>query len=170
MKTVEESEVPAEKGDSAPDREAEVPQAAAAADRPEVEADREDRKAKDAIGTQKKDEKSGPTSPSIPVSHAPKHTDDDGDLRDTAMILEVTSAQESCGGGRKYVNTPYPGEAPHFQESRSYLASAKPAEYKLHRRYIAQHVLAREAGEPFMYAVIQNKAITRERRRVEESS
>ena len=36
MKPVEELEVPAEKGDSAPDREAEVPQAAV--DHPEVEA------------------------------------------------------------------------------------------------------------------------------------
>ena len=55
------------------------------------------------------------------------------------------------------------------QESRSSLASrgtrtsAKPAEYKSNRKYIAQHVLAREAGEPVMYAVIRNKAITQER-------
>ena len=39
----------------------------------------------------------------------------------------------------------------------------KPAEY-----YITQHVLAREAGEPFMCAVIRNKAIGQERVTAEE--
>ena len=84
-----------------------------------------------------------------------------------------------------YVNTPYPehaGEAPelkpvenrHYQESSSYLASrgsrtsARPAEHRSNRRFIVQHVLAREAGEPFIYAVIRNKAIARERVTAEE--
>ena len=99
------------------------------------------------------------------------------------MTSKGTSAQESRGGVRNYVNTPYPedpGKAPELkpaevrrlQESRSYLASrgtsAKPPEYKSNRKYIAQHVLAREAGEPFMYAVIRNKAITQERVTAEE--
>ena len=84
-----------------------------------------------------------------------------------------------------YANTPYPEhpeEAPElkpaevrrFQESSSYIASrgsrtsARPAEHRSNRRFIVQHVLAREAGEPFIYAVIRNKAITWERVTAEE--
>ena len=66
---------------------------------------------------------------------------------------------------RNYVNTPYPehpGEAPDLKPS------ARPAEHRSNRRFIVQHVLAREAGEPFIYAVIRNKAITRERVTAEE--
>ena len=149
MKPVEEAEVPAGKG----------------------------------VDTQKKDEVPGPKSPSVPISHAPKYTDDDGDLRDTAATPRGASTQESRGGVHNYVNTPYPehpGEAPelkpaevrHFKESGSYHASrgsrtsARPAEHRSNRRYIVHHVLAREAGEPFMYAVIRNKAINREYARV----
>ena len=83
------------------------------------------------------------------------------------------------------MNTPYPEhpeEAPelkpaevrHHQEPSSYLSSrgsrtsARPAEHRSNRRFIVQHVLAREAGEPFIYAVIRNKAITRERVTAEE--
>ena len=68
---------------------------------------------------------------------------------------------------RNYANTPYPELKPaqvrRFQESSSYYASrgsrtsARPAEHRSNRRFIVQHVLAREAGEPFMYAVIRNK-------------
>ena len=84
-----------------------------------------------------------------------------------------------------YVDTPYPehpGEAPELmpaevrrhQEQSSYLSSrgsrtsARPTEHRSNRRFIVQHVLAREAGEPFIYAVIRNKAITWERVAAEE--
>ena len=72
MKPEEEAEVPVEGKESAPDREAEVPQAAAAASQPSLELpaarqaaspDREGRKAKDPVDTQKKDETPGPTIP-----------------------------------------------------------------------------------------------------------
>ena len=126
------------------DREVEVPQAAAAADRPEVE----------APAVERADSPDRGTSPSILMSHASKW------------------------GFARYRDDPsmhnYALPRPPFQESRSYLAlrglrtSTKPAEYKSHRRYIVQHVLAREAGEPFMYAVIRNKAITQERVTAEE--
>ena len=62
-----------------------------------------------------------------------------------------------------------PAEVRHHQEQSSYLSSrgswtsARPAEHRSNKRFIVQHVLAREAGEPFIYAVIRNKAITRER-------
>ena len=65
MEPEEEAEVPAEGKGKAPDREAEVPQTAAAASRPSVESpaakraaspDREERRAKDPVDTQKKDE------------------------------------------------------------------------------------------------------------------
>ena len=91
-------EVPAEGKGKAPDREAEVPQAAAAASQPSVESpaakraaslDREERRAKDPVDTQKKDETTGPTGPGMPISYAPKYTDDDGDLRDTAARREL---------------------------------------------------------------------------------
>ena len=194
MESEEEAEVPVEGKGSAPDREAEVPQAAAAASRPTVESpaakraaspDREERRAKDPVDTQKRDETPGPTGPGMPISYAPKYTDDDGDLRDTAATPKGASTQESRGGMHNYVSTPYPehpGEAPelkpaevrHHQESSSYIASrglrtsARPAEHRSNRRFIVQHVLAREAGEPFIYAVIRNKAITRERVTAEE--
>ena len=84
-----------------------------------------------------------------------------------------------------YANTPYPEhpeEAPelkpaevrHHREHSSYLSSrgsrtsARPAESRSIRRFIVQHTLAREAGEPFIYAVIRNKAITQERVTAEE--
>ena len=172
--------------------EAEVLQAAAAASRPTEESPaakraaspvREGRRAKGPVDTQEKGGKPGPISPGVPISYAPKYTDDDGDLRDTAATPKGASTQESRGGMRNYANTPYPehpGEAPElkpaevrrFQESSSYLASrgsrtsARPAEHRSNRRFIVQHVLAREAGEPFIYAVIRNTAGYR--RRVEE--
>ena len=135
--------------------------------------------------SQKKDETPGATGPGMPISYAPKYTDDDGDLRDTAANPKGASTQESRGGMHNYVNTPYPehpGEAPDLkpaevrrrQEQSSYLSSrglrtsARPAEHRSNRRFIVQHVLAREAGEPFIYAVIRNKAITRERVTAEE--
>ena len=180
MKPEEEAEVPVEGKGNAPDREAEVPQAAAAASQPSVELpaakraaspDREGRKAKDTVNTQKKDETPGSTGPGTPISFAPKYTDDDGDLRDTASTPKQASTQESRGGIHNYVSTLYPehpGEAPELKpEQSSYLSSrgsrtsARP-EHRSNRRFIVQHVLAREAGEPFIYAVIRNKAITRE--------
>ena len=87
MEPEEEAEVPAEGKGKAPDREA-----AAAASQPSVESpaakrvaspDREGHRAKDPVDTQKKDETPGPTGPGMPISYAPKYTDDDGDLRDT---------------------------------------------------------------------------------------
>ena len=194
MEPEEEAEVPAEGEGKAPDREAEVPQAAAAASGPSVESpaakraaspDREERRAKDPVDTQKKDDAPNLTGPGMPISYAPKYTDDDGDLRDTAATPKGASTQESRGGMHNYVDTPYPehpGEAPELmpaevrrhQEQSSYLSSrgsrtsARPAEHRSNRRFIVQHVLAREAGEPFIYAVIRNKAITRERVTAEE--
>ena len=56
--------------------------------------------------TQKKDETPGPTGPGMPISYAPKYTDDDWDLRDTAATPKGASTQESRGGMRNYVNTP----------------------------------------------------------------
>ena len=86
----------------------------AAASRPTVEspaakrAASPDSRAKDPVDTQKRDEKPGPTSPGVPISYAPKYTDDDGDLRDTAATPKGASTQESRGGMHNYVNTPYP--------------------------------------------------------------
>ena len=62
----QEAEVPIEGKGNAPDREAEVPQAAAAASRPTVESPpvREDRRAKNPVDTQEKGEKPG--SPMLP--------------------------------------------------------------------------------------------------------
>ena len=139
----------------------------------------------DPVDTQKKDETPNPAGPGVPVSYAPKYTDDDGDLRDTAATPKAASTQESRGGIHNYANTPYPehpGEAPelkpaevrHHCERSSYMSSrgsrtsARPAENRTNRRFIVQHILAREAGEPFIYAVIRNKAITRERVTAEE--
>ena len=98
MKPEEEAEVPVEGKGNAPDREAEVPQAAAAVSQPSVELptataspDREGRKAKGPVDTQKKDETPGPTGPGMPISYAPKYADDDGDLRDTASTPKGAS-------------------------------------------------------------------------------
>ena len=177
-----------------PEEEAEVPAEgegeAAAASEPPVESPAAKRAAspvreeRDPVGTQKKDETPDPVGPGVPISYAPKYTDDDGDLRDTATTPKAASTQEFRGGIHNYANTPYPehpGEAPelkpavrHHREHSSYLSSrgsrtsARPAESRSNRRFIVQHVLAREAGEPFIYAVIRNKAITRERVTAEE--
>ena len=106
------------------------------------------------------------------ISYAPKYTDDDGDLRDTAATPKAASTQESRGGIHNYANTPYPehpGEAPE-------LKAAEVRRHREHSSYLSsrgsrtsvQHTLAREAGEPFIYAVIRNKAIARERVTAEE--
>ena len=189
MEPEEEAEVPAEGEGEAPDKKAKVPQDAAAASGPSAKRAaspvREERRAKDPADTQKKDETPDLAGPSVPISYAPKYTDDDGDLRDTAATPKGASTQESRGGIHNYVDTPYPehpGKAPelkpaevrHHREQSSYLSSrgsrtsARPAESRSNRRFIVQHVLAREAGEPFIYAVIRNKAITRERVTAEE--
>ena len=52
--------------------------------------------------------------------------------------------------------------------SRGSRTLARPAENRTNRRFIVQHVLAREAGEPFIYAVIRNKAIAQGRVTAEE--
>ena len=82
---------------------------------------------------------------------------------------------------RNYVNTPYPehpgGAGAEVRGGYAFSGvkllpcferSARPAEHRSNRRFIVQRVLAREAGEPFIYAVIRNKAITRERVTAEE--
>ena len=118
MEPEEEAEVPAEGKGKAPDREAEVPQTAAAASRPSVESpaakraaspDREERRAKDPVDTQKKDDRPGPTGPGMPISFAPKYTDDDRDLRDTAATLKGASTQESRGGHAQLCGHTLPG-------------------------------------------------------------
>ena len=183
MEPVEEADVSAGEKGNASDRETQATQEPAEdppAAKRAVSPDREGRKAKGPADTQGKDEKASPVSPGVPISYAPKYADDDGDLRDTAKTPKADSTQDSRGGMRNYVDTPYPehpGEAPElkpadvrpYREEASYVASrgsrtsARPAEHRSNRRFIVQHVLAREAGEPFMYAVIRNKAITRER-------
>ena len=74
-----------------PGREAEVPQATTTTTEPSVESSaakraaspvREERRARDPVGTQKKEEASGTFGPGVPISYAPKYTDDDGDLRE----------------------------------------------------------------------------------------
>ena len=184
MEPEKEAEAPAVGEEETPGREAEVPQATTTTTEPSVESPaakraaspvREERRAREPAGDQ----------PGVPISYAPKYTDDDGDLRDTAATPKAASTQESRGGIHNYANTPYPehpGEAPelksaevrHHREHSSYQStrgsrtSARPAESRSNRRFIVQHVLAREAGEPFIYAVIRNKAITRERVTAEE--
>ena len=174
-----ESEVPVEKGDGARDREAKVPQAAAAI-RPAVEAPAakraacfsDSRNAKDPIGTQKKDERPGPASPSMPVSHAPKYTDDDGDLRDTATTPKGASAQDR-GGHAQLREHALPGASGGSTGAETCGGPAFSGVkilpcVKGQRGHLRQHVLAREANEPFMYAFIRNKAITWERATAEE--
>ena len=164
MEPGEEEEVPVEGKGNAPDREAEVPQAAAAASQPSWNClqPRERRlpigrdAAKGPVDTKKKDETPAPTGPGMPISYAPKYTDDDGDLRDTAATPKGASTQEPRGGIHNYVSTPYPehsGEAPelkpaevrHHQEQSSYLSSrgsrtsARPAEHRSNRRFTVQH-------------------------------
>ena len=129
MEPEEEAEVPAEDEGETPDREAEVPQAAAAASGPSVESPaakraalpvRKERRAQDPVDTQKKDETPDPVGPGVPISYAPKYTDDDGDLRDTAATPKAASTQESRGGMHNYANTPYPKhpeEAPQAETS-----------------------------------------------------
>ena len=190
MEPEKEADIPAEGEGETPDREAEVPQDAAATTEQPAEPSaavraaspgRKGRRDQDPVDTQKKDETPNQAGPGVPVSYAPKYTDDDGDLRDTA----VTPKAASRGGMHNYANTPYPehlGEAPelkpaevrHHREHSSYMSSrgsrtsARPAENRTNRRFIVQHVLAREAGEPFIYAVIRNKAITQGRVTAEE--
>ena len=115
----------------------------------------------------------------------PKYADDDEDLRGTAKAKQevVTGVQE--GGVHDNVGLPYPdhpGRSPellppavrHHREAQSYAMTrgsrtlAKPAETPSHRLFIVNHILAREAGEPFIYAVIRNKAITKARVSQEE--
>ena len=127
MEPEKEAEVPAESEGETPDREAEVPQAAAVTTEPSVESSaakravspvREGRRDQDPVDTQKKDETPGPVGPGVPVSYAPKYTDDDGDLRDTAATPKAASTQESRGGIHNYANTPYPehpGKAPELK-------------------------------------------------------
>ena len=107
MEPEEEAEVPAEGEGETPDREAEVPKAAAATSGPSVESPaakraaspvREERRAQDPVDAQKKDETPDPVGPGVPISYAPKYTDDDGDLRDTAATPKAASTQESRGG------------------------------------------------------------------------
>ena len=59
---------------------------------------REGRRDQDPVDTQKKDETPGPAGPGVPISYAPKYTDDDADLRDTAATPKAASTQESRGG------------------------------------------------------------------------
>ena len=101
----EEAEVPDEGKGKAPDREAEVPQTAAAASRPSVESpaakraaspDREERRAKDPVDTQKKDDMPGPTGPGMPISYAPKYTDDDGIPQRPRRELQPRSLEGAC--------------------------------------------------------------------------
>ena len=99
-----------------------------------------------------------------------KFDDADGDLRDTTVRSETTAPSPVSN----YVGTPYPkhpGKAPELAgpdarrhaESRACLmsrgsrTSAKPAEATPNRMFVTNHVLAREAGEPFLYAVIRSK-------------
>ena len=178
MEPEKEAEVPAVGEEETPGREAEVPQATTTTTEPSVESPaakraaspvREERRAREPVGAQKKEEASGACGPGVPISYAPKYTDDDGDLRDTAATPKAASTQESRGGIHNYANTPYPehpGEAPelksaevrHHREHSSYQStrgsrtSARPAESRSNRRFIVQHILAREAGEPFIYA------------------
>ena len=178
MEPEKEAEVPAVGEEETPGREAEVPQATTTTTKPSVESSTAKRTASPV-------EASGTFGPGVSISYAPKYTDDNGDLRDTAATAKAASTQESRGGIYNYVHTPYPehpGEAPelksaevrHHREHNSCLStrgsrtSARPAESRSKRRFIVQYVLAREAGEPFIYAVIRNKAITQERVTAEE--
>ena len=122
MEPEEEAKVPAEGEGETPDREDEVPQAAAAASGNRLQQSeqrrpfREERRTQDPVDTQKKDP--DPVGPGVPISYAPKYTDDDGDLRDTAATPKAASTQESQGGIHNYANTPYPehpGEAPELK-------------------------------------------------------
>ena len=117
MEPEKEAEVPAVGEEETPGREDEIPQATAATTEPSVESSatrraaspvREERRARDPVGTQEKEEASGPVGPGVPISYAPKYTDDDGDLRDTAATPKAASTQESRGGIHNYANTPYP--------------------------------------------------------------
>ena len=160
MEPEKEAVVPAIGEEETRGREAEIPQAAAATTEPSVESSatrraaspvREERRARDPVGTQKTEEATGPVGPGVPISYAPKYTDNDGDLRDTAATPKAASTQESRGGIHNYANTPYPehpGEAPelkpaevrHHREHSSYLSSrgsrtsARPAESRSNRR------------------------------------
>ena len=91
MEPEKEAEVPAVGEEET--REAEVPQATTTMTEPSVESPaakraaspvREERRAREPVGAQKKEEASGACGPGVPISYAPKYTDDDGDLRDTA--------------------------------------------------------------------------------------
>ena len=62
--------------------------------------DREGHRAKDLVDTQKKDETLGPTGPGMPISYAPKYTDDNGDLRDTAANPESFNPGVSRGNAQ----------------------------------------------------------------------
>ena len=115
----------------------------------------------------------------------PEYADDDEDLRGTAKTEQKVATGEQVGGVHDNVGLPYPehpGRAPELdppairphREAQLYAAargprtSAKPAETPSHRLFIINHILAREAGEPFIYAVIRNKAITKSRVSLEE--
>ena len=117
MEPEKEAEAPAVGEEETPGREAEVPQATTTTTGPSVESPaakraaspvREERRAREPVGAQKKEEASGACGPGVPISYAPKYTDDDGDLRDTAATPKAASTQESRGGMHNYVNTPYP--------------------------------------------------------------
>ena len=129
MEPEKEAEAPAVGEEETPGREAEVPQATTTTTEPSVESPaakraaspvREERRAREPVGDQKKEEASGAGGPGAPISYAPKYTDDDGDLRDTAATPKAASTQESRGGIHNYANTPYPehpGEAPELESA-----------------------------------------------------
>ena len=107
MEPEKEAEPPAAGEEETPGREAEVPQATTTATEPSVESPaakraaspvREERKAREPADDQKKEVASGADGPGVPISFAPKYTDDDGDLRDTAATPKAASTQESQGG------------------------------------------------------------------------
>ena len=52
---------------------------------------REERRVREPVGAQKKEEAPGACGPGVPISFAPKYTDDDGDLRDTAATPKAAS-------------------------------------------------------------------------------
>ena len=185
MEPEEEAEVPAEGKGKAPDREAEVPQTAAAASRPSVESpaakraaspDREERRAKPRSRMRRQVQPARVCrSPTLPnartmtgicgIPQRPRRELQPRSLKGACAIMWTHPTRSTRG---------MPAEVRRHQEQSSYLSSrgsrtsARPAEHRSNRRFIVQHVLAREAGEPFIYAVIRNKAITRERVTTEE--
>ena len=86
MEPEKEAEAPAVGEEATPGREAEVPQATTTTTEPSVESPaakraaspvREERRAREPAGDQKKEVASGAGGPGVPISYAPKYTDDD---------------------------------------------------------------------------------------------